>query len=813
MSEENNHTETPEEAFPDPFAEALRHQEESAAESERRMQERKQSASPVKDMPNEQDEEEELPPRSKKKTVAAWICALAVLCGLLGGGYYFNEHFRKQNPDTSSEGELQKEEKAPDYVLYLKDNALWYRSLQSDTPLQLSAAYFDENDIARIKKNNEFINESFDERTSSFFNTSSELVLPFGTDSNSCFDNILSSLQQLTAVSPDGKAICYPMAPSEGTYSGVTLMYRSLEHPEEPAVIIDDKVRSYQFYPNSQGIAYVRTIGKEGNAGFESNYNVLYTSGFMRSQRIASGVSIMDISPDGSRLFWRKTGSGSDLCVSDNLAELPNGTLGRHESLLKNVTKVLFTKDDFSEITWLSETYSSSTGTAKIILYSQNFNTDAEATLIAQSENSDVLNVGANGSAYFVKNGSMVPLNLNNHSDYVTEGMEEADAEPSTGTEEEEPFDLEKELQKCMKEVSFTGALGNKYQQDILYYDSAQKTLSTLCTPVFFTPLYSDSAEQSEKPQIVVGTIRSEMTYVKYTDILAALREENVTTSEELTNVMSCVFTYLAYQKLEFDWYNGSEKVRLNTGDIPFSGVPYFSLNSDGSRVEMLMLSEWLGDSTYFSSVQREQQMIERDKKARHILEKAFGVQMEDSPKVERYQFSADGEPHRAEENNDDPVLKISPYDFQMQDEGAVKITLNGTEYGINEAIVARTKNGYLTQRKEENDVVSLYFVTEGNEYKIDENVYKVRSNRNAQGKICLYYMKNYQDDCTGALCYWEEGGTANVLAENVQGMVDFGSDGKTTGEPNSISRSIDLQCDYNHDSILFKGDIDFLIE
>lgn len=242
----------------------------------------------------EQLRAKEKPHRSKR---IALICtAAAILAGGIGGAVWGWSRYITKPDDASSAADSQSEgqpimggnsqqssessesltggtensgangDKQEGYLVYLKDNALWYRDLAEEEPRKISQRVLSSDHAYDIQ-------------------------------------SVGSMVAQYVCVLPDKSGVFYPSDLfGESVYDSsiadnrVTIAYQSLLRPDESPYILDSGVRDYEVLADCSGVFYIKEQSEE------SNIITLYYSDLQQRIKLSEKAQSFVISKDQSRI-------------------------------------------------------------------------------------------------------------------------------------------------------------------------------------------------------------------------------------------------------------------------------------------------------------------------------------------------------------------------------------------------------------------------------------------------------------------------------------------------------------------------------
>ena len=239
--------------------------------------------------------------RAKEKThrskrIALICTAAAILAGGIGGAVWGWSRYITKPDDASSAADSQSEgqpimggnsqqssesseslaggtensgangDKQEGYLVYLKDNALWYRDLAEEEPRKIS-----------------------------------QRVL--SSDHAYDMQSVGSMVAQYVCVLPDKSGVFYPSDIfAESGYDSsiadnrVTIAYQSLLRPDESPYILDSGVRDYEVLADCSGVFYIKVQSEE------SNIITLYYSDLQQRIKLSEKAQSFVISKDQSRI-------------------------------------------------------------------------------------------------------------------------------------------------------------------------------------------------------------------------------------------------------------------------------------------------------------------------------------------------------------------------------------------------------------------------------------------------------------------------------------------------------------------------------
>ncbi len=278
----------------------------------------------------------------RKRFGALAVCGAVILSAIAGTGIYLGKQHRDVSENSAGSSSTARTAAAEsDYVVYLKNNAIWYQDLSTKLPIQISEAYF----------------------TSSQHNVSEELSTSDLYYLYSDKSMLQSDLQKWVAVMPDQSGIFYPQSfPSktedDENPDSVTLMYRSLLSPAAPPVTVAEDVLWYTVLPDNSGICYLVRYA-DSDSGYADNYHVIFTWNAKTQTRTRIGSNASEtirISEDCKRIFWLKT--GETVAVLAELKEEPLYDMDDSQQMLCAPAGMAYLQD-FDTFYWYDDLYNS----------------------------------------------------------------------------------------------------------------------------------------------------------------------------------------------------------------------------------------------------------------------------------------------------------------------------------------------------------------------------------------------------------------------------------------------------------------------
>ena len=491
--------------------------------------------------------------QGKRNRIAALaVCGAVILSAIAGTGIYISKQHRgvPENSAESSSTALTAAVES-DYVVYLKNNAIWYQNLSTKLPIQISEAYF----------------------TSSQHNVSEELS---ASDLHYLYSDKLmlqSDLQKWIAVMPDQSGIFYPQSfPSKTEMDeqpdSLTLMYRSLLDPSEPPVMIAEDVLWYTVLPDNSGICYLVRFARveDSDSGYAYNYHVIFTWNAKTQTRTRIGSNASEtirISEDCKRIFWLNK-TGETVAVLAELKEEPLYDMDDSQQMLCAPAGMAYLQD-FDTLYWYDDLYNST------FLYYAVYDTDGKLHYVesfqqptpvwlrqslgdkyptmllpadVEMDDCDMLAVSKDASKMYFRRPneiatvttleSSVPDDwssvCSSFSNFIEDDMLKTDAEMSR--ENETYFTerlLREKVRSSMADNAYQAALGDS----IYYYDNELKQLLPFGLPIQLT----SKAEDCDLLGLFFN-YEGDVPKIKLSELTEALKEMGITGESEISDVL-----------------------------------------------------------------------------------------------------------------------------------------------------------------------------------------------------------------------------------------------------------------------------------
>lgn len=702
--------------------------------------------------------------KAQKKTSPAKlaVCAAVVLaiCGGTGWFLWHNNPHSEEEPSTKQENTLSAEENA---VLYLKNNALWYAGANAKKPIQISAPYFDSSITQPLKES------SNDDALGLFF-----------------MQNTFR-LQEWICVLPDGSGIFYPLAIDS---KHMTLMYRSLLHPEAPPITIAEDIVTYMPLPNSQGIVYKQKV-KVGNTSL-SDY-ALYLWDFQNSILISDKYpAYFDVSTDSSRLLWCEGYLGEHFHITD----ISNLQAPKELADLNNVTSLLNASDDFSELTYLQtdDTYSEHTLITAKLQEDMTFSFDTHGSFpyeimwhIADADDSHI--------SFVVHDNE-----CRTWYDYIEDDFLEHDKQVTFNSPDFQEERTREKIREDLKRYAMS------YSDQLWEYDAESgEDLHTLVD-------YSQISSRRNEWCLLTET--QGLPKIKLSELINALEEEGLLTEydDEFTMTFSSIAGMLQSAMVKYTYVNNQTEKKIAFDHLGFSSISFDNANQ--YLVANTNIFSLLG-SVYDPQDENEmREKIEIAKKKLRVLNKLYDIPIDKEMELLDSVNPADS---NSLFSGYSAVISLGEQQETIQFQGNFIGCADGHVYSM--------------QYHEDDDECTLFCDNEP----IDEHIYSAEAGRNGKlyvwkeenGKTVMYscnadktltkvfddvdnilenaeWTKFYYTDASGQLHYYDDtDGNEIILDTDVDFVFDLARERKLQTDIGGLEGSFEqATSDANHDGI-----------